>query len=284
VPEQERPTIAGITAIILIAVFMWLPLYKIQSPHDAPRIALSYPGHANNPASQTQPSQRISETATPSDNDAGGIKQIQADQCYKGETVGECTARNVQAQVVIFYAVLSFIAFLQFAVAGLTWCLLRRQSEIQPRLERAYIFATVLFNGDSLHHVNESDMRCDMRVEFVNHGRTPAVVLRIVADVSIGTAAPQKLPKTEEWQNLILPGTVIPPGKKEDVLTFKIVNGREIASLDKPTKWLYLLGRIEYEDVLGKPHTTSFCWQYGAIGIGRDGPTIAPNTPLNYRT
>jgi hypothetical protein len=133
-------------------------------------------------------------------------------------------------------------------------------AETLPRLERAYLF---------LHEV-QSDLNWPPKISpsvvtliFKNHGKTPA----IFKEMYWGVVFHPYLPNQRDTANLHggpLPLSVIvgagelsKPYPHEfaipEAMINPIITGQEL---------MCLVGRVVYEDVLGKPHETHFCRQY----------------------
>jgi len=156
-----------------------------------------------------------------------------------------------------------------------------------PTTERAYVFATI--EKPKLHPVYNKDMGHEgcycfaTRILFMNHGKTPAVITEIHGVISLETAE-----VSNNLFNLDIPkGIIVGSNKSKRIpITLPISGEEERQKVAMRIKPLYCCGRIEYEDIFHKSHTTGFCWEYRPDGFRRDEPWVMPNkyTALNYYT
>ena len=173
---------------------------------------------------------------------------------------------------------------LVFVTTGLIWTAFR-QEESARRIERAYVFVEI----ELLEWRDDpasTTVLIAARVKFWNYGKTPAVIKVIRGGLisrPINETSPQELgPMT----GLPLPPSIgiapntfyeLPGGVRQGFLRADTQN------INDAMQTLYCIGTIQYDDILGKPHETGYCWDFLVIGGGNQWiPTRG--SALNKRT
>jgi hypothetical protein len=191
-------------------------------------------------------------------------------------------------------AVLALIGALQLVVFGLQARRLRQTveatkkaakaaedaAESLPCIERAYVFVEVEAEERRFAVMSRNDKQMVITVRFSNYGRTPAIVNKISMYAPCVITDPDE---PDDTPTRVAPETVIIVSGEPfiDDLTITIPED-EWQKVERAKMRLLCLGRIKYEDVLGRGHETGFCWQWV-----HDTPTgflVTDNKKLNYRT
>lgn len=154
----------------------------------------------------------------------------------------------------------------------------REAAEALPKIERAYVFAEVL-----LRKVSSPFPEIPIDVCFHNHGKTPALITKLRAYPAILDSTPNALNEFPGSENTLPQGLVITANGDYWEHTPIKMSGEEWTNLKSLNKTLFCIGRIEYDDVLGRHRETGFCWHFFDDARGY-GFTISPNTKLNYYT
>ena len=173
---------------------------------------------------------------------------------------------------------------LVLVTGGLIWTAFR-QEESARRIERAYVFVEIELL-EWRDDPTSTTVLIATRVKFWNYGKTPAVIKVIRGSLisrPISEPSPQELgPMT----GLPLPPSIgIAPNTFYELLGgvrqgFPRADTRDI---NNTMQTLYCIGTIQYDDILGKPHETSYCWDFVTIGGGNQWvPTRG--SALNKRT
>jgi len=159
-----------------------------------------------------------------------------------------------------------------------------------PAVERAYVFVTVEYQHDKYGNDNSFEMihgangfqgnyLLKATVQLWNYGRTPAVITKIRAVISLEKAI---IPEIEEVE--IPLGIVIGSDKSKPIpVSFNIneMDKKNIMNWNTPA---YACGRVEYQDVFGGKYTRGFCWEYRPHDSRPREPWVICNTykELNY--
>lgn len=160
---------------------------------------------------------------------------------------------------------------------------LSRITESSNRIvERAYVFPKV--NRKENFVISPTgNAPTKIEVIFTNSGKTPAVIRVLRAYSLILNIRPFELIAHERAENEISAGLAI---SMEAPFIEKVnvnISQAEWGEMERLEKTLYILGKIEYEDVFGIRRVTGFCWQY-VWGNGSEGFIISPIPELNYYT
>jgi hypothetical protein len=166
----------------------------------------------------------------------------------------------------------------------------KRSAETLPAVERAYIFVTVEYQHDTyrndntfepIHGVNgfQGNYLCKADVQLWNCGRTPAVITKIRAVISLEKAI---IPEIEEVE--IPLGIVIGSDKSKTIPVSIHINDMERKNIINWNTIAYCCGRIEYQDVFRGKYTRGFCWEYRLHSSRPTEPWVISNTyrELNY--
>lgn len=136
-------------------------------------------------------------------------------------------------------------------------------------LHRAYV--SVLPRGIAAFISQNGMLSCD--VAFYNNGKLPAIKLRWFIDRKFSTDGRLNDFPIEN----ILNGNSVIPARTEMRKGAKAIRSSELASFKQgggpKDRWLYVWGRVAYEDGFGRNCWTDFCFRYNLAGT-HDG-TIA---------
>lgn len=174
--------------------------------------------------------------------------------------------KTIDNRLVFYTGCLAAIGLMQLIVFGLQARRLRQtvgatkeaanaaqnSAEALISVERAYVFVDVtLYEGKIM-------------IEYQNHGKTPAVINKIYCAIDI-----QRTPPVEINQELFLdvpPGVVIGSSKKYLNNITQIAQKRIKELKGRRYEWsnnlIYCYGRVEYTDVLKRPQSTTYCWEF----------------------
>jgi len=159
----------------------------------------------------------------------------------------------------------------------------RAAAEALPKIEKAYVFAKVKLPRPIVP-THGGVPPCPVRVIFPNRGKTPALLKRICAYSIIQAPAPQTLRSgvaTDERR--YAPGMVIAADKSLIQEVTVSVNMRQWGAIERREETIFCVGLIEYDDILGNPRETGFCWHFVPRGILGNGVfEITPGTNLNH--
>ena len=145
----------------------------------------------------------------------------------------------------------------------------RDAAKALPRIERAYVFAEVIPRAIS----SLGEMPID--VCFHNHGRAPHLITQLRAYSIILESTPSALIEFPGTENAVPQGIVIKADGDHWLHTPITINSDGWTKIKTMETTLFCVGKIEYEDVLGRHRETGFCWRgYGFM--------ISPNTNLNH--
>jgi hypothetical protein len=170
------------------------------------------------------------------------------------------------------------IALFTGVLAVVAW----RQYLVYPRLERAYVFVEVKLK-EPLVTTPSGNAGSPVSVCYRNHGKTPAVIIKLRAYPLIEERPPKALLKFPGSENEVSPGLVIGANEPYWGTVTCHISNTEMGEIDRLEKALFIVGRIEYKDVLGCRRKTGFCWQY-RHHMQQASFIISPNTELNFYT
>ena len=131
------------------------------------------------------------------------------------------------------------------------------------KIERAYIFTTVEQHPNTCEPIHGVDgfkgiYAFNATVKLWNLGRTPAVITKIHAVISLGEAI---IPEIKESE--IPPGIVVGSDTWKNLPTVSYhINEAEKQNIHSRERIAYCCGRIEYQDVFRKRWVRGFCWEY----------------------
>lgn len=152
------------------------------------------------------------------------------------------------------------------------------------KIERAYIFVTVEKDIETFKLVYDDNdgfkgnYLFKATVKLWNLGRTPAVITKIRAVISLEKA---EIPEIEESE--IPSGIVVGSDKSKDITAFKHINDIDRQNIINWNTPAYCCGRIEYQDVFHGKWVRGFCWEYKPHSSRPTEPwVISNNKELNY--
>lgn len=156
----------------------------------------------------------------------------------------------------------------------------REAAQALPNIERAYVFVRVfMIDGPVL--TDDGSGQSELKVEFANHGRTPAILEQINAVAQTAMEIPTELIDPAITQ--LPPGLVIPPGESYDLQVRYRITRLEWNNVTGANLALFCYGRLRYRDVLNNHRETRFCWNYQHGDHFRNFQ-ITPDTPMNRWT
>jgi hypothetical protein len=112
-------------------------------------------------------------------------------------------------------------------------------------------------------------------VKFVNTGKTPAIN---VSSITVLRISSQDLPENPDYpipimqsRSIISPSGVLEANPNPNN---SIIPSREIPLINEQKRWIYVFGKVEYDDLLKQHHFTKFCGRYNPkSGLFEDCPT-----------
>jgi|SRR5579864_3363912 len=180
---------------------------------------------------------------------------------------------------------LFWIGAIQAGILLLTWIFIWRQEAATKSVERAYVFPEIK-NGDGPIHTVSGDATWSIDVDFWNSGKTPAIIRKIRGYAHIAAATeplPDDLLQFPGAENELAPGMAIPKDTSFPTTIPVRISTREWGEIERGNSVLYVMGRLEYDDVFRRRCKTGYCWQYRYHM--REGKfIISQNTKLNYYT
>ena len=159
----------------------------------------------------------------------------------------------------------------------------KESADVLPRLERAYLFATVVLQRWSPTTSTPFVQVAQITLQIRNHGKTPAELSRVTFNAAIGESIrPETAQSPSPFADLPPGIAVAPDGLYEHVWQVPVTE-EQWAALIRSTQRLYVVGEVTYVDVLGATHRTGYCWW---TIRGEDGMQmmLAPTRELNFRT
>jgi hypothetical protein len=156
----------------------------------------------------------------------------------------------------------------------------RIAAEHIPRVERAYLFLSIeLKHKQTANAIPDTGDIVEVQFAFKNHGKTPAILTKIEAEVRTVTTLPTEL---RERAIEMPPGLVIGSGETTPYFPARnLIVPDDLARIRRRERTILFVGAVEYLDIFGKPHKTGFCLDRDPVGSGF-GPS--PTTILNYYT
>lgn len=150
-------------------------------------------------------------------------------------------------------------------------------AEAMAKIERAYLFATVEYNGS---HGVEDLVRISVTVDFSNHGKTPAILRKFRA-ITYAAGLNTNPTMGAIGEVTIPPGLVVGAGKSHPLNMNRLITKDDFANIKHANMKLFCVGLVEYDTVVIKDRRTVFCWEYLAL---RGRFEISPNHELNDYT
>jgi hypothetical protein len=168
----------------------------------------------------------------------------------------------------------------------------RDSADALPNLDRAYIFIEIdpHFSRDIQSVLSRVDRDARIAFQFINHGKTPAIIKAISASFRIWDAFPRKVSYINEplaAEIVVRAGEIHPPpeprgptdldtritrvagyvppthiGYKKHSLLSDPLTADVVQNIQEGQSSLWFYGHVIYEDVFGRFHKTRFCWRY----------------------
>lgn len=221
------------------------------------------------------------------------IPQLTEEQVYAEKTkeADDHNLANATVWLAVLTGLLAVIAILQL------WMFLRQlklaekaardsemaakaakeSADLLPKIERAYVFVRVNFDAIQRSQTHHYDI--SFKVEFFNHGKTPAIIKRIRESTSFADMPPLGLIEHPNANKQLPEGLVIGADKSYTLDIRFNLTMEQWNELNNLSKRFYTVGLIDYIDVLGGTRNTGFCWQT-VIQDEKPIPIICPS-PLN---
>jgi hypothetical protein len=198
----------------------------------------------------------------------------------------------------------------------------RDSADALPRLERAYVFLEIdpdfpksIKSILDDHQLKDEGLKdgasttATVKYQFVNHGKTPAVIKSMSAEFHHWTKLPEEIRYIDNQmigEIVIRASEIWPPAKPEtkkhifeeqgvsgvpDFYFFQKqlplldgIDSEAARSLRHPHSFLWFYGHIVYDDVFGTEHETRFCWYYNGLANSFQRYDRRPGEDLNRRT
>jgi len=125
--------------------------------------------------------------------------------------------------------------------------------------DRPYIFVRV--KGGIGHITGDNFARCQCTYTLTNHGKTPALLTSVRADIWYGDA-PSPFGQEAPKSYIARGGEVLNAGEDQPLLVERNTELVDAQLIYVGQKRLFCYGIIGYEDVFRVPHFTKFCWEY----------------------
>jgi hypothetical protein len=136
------------------------------------------------------------------------------------------------------------------------------QQERSTRIiERAYVFAKVEF-VEPIVPTHEGTAVTQARTLFINHGKTPAIIIHMSGAPYVTDSAPQQLTPTPHDDRRLPEGWVIASGGMFQLPIDMRITNRQLGEMEEGRLKLYCAGLIKYKDILGNERKTGYCWEY----------------------
>lgn len=135
----------------------------------------------------------------------------------------------------------------------------KASAEILPKIERAYVFVEVFIESVT---VIERNFRyaVAIRVRFTNHGKTPAILTKVRAYPVFSDDSPSSLIDSDRADRQVPEGMVIGADGQYDLDLAQNLSQQDWADLHDLIRRPFVVGVVEYKDVIGATHHTGFCW------------------------
>ena len=174
--------------------------------------------------------------------------------------------------------VIAFALILIAIMLGLQLLQSRRQRQSLENIERAYLFVNVA--TETSLTLTPRSLTIDAAI--LNHGKTPAEIIRIRGYASIMKNVPKKLMNYEWSEHPLPPGHSLAMGGTYALEPFtQDITDVEHSEIHLQEITLYYVGLVEYRDIFGVQRETGFCWYYDTR---TEKFAITPKCRLNKRT
>ncbi|MBI5316845.1 MAG: hypothetical protein HZB34_12830 [Nitrospirae bacterium] len=138
----------------------------------------------------------------------------------------------------------------------------REQERWSKAIERAYVFAKVERIVNEITSTFEGTTAPMARTLFINHGKTPAIIINMTGAPYLMDIAPQQLAQTPDDDRRLPEGWVIASGGEFGRPIEIGISDQELKTVLEGTLKLYCAGMIKYKDILGHERKTSYCWEF----------------------
>jgi hypothetical protein len=155
----------------------------------------------------------------------------------------------------------------------------KESADSQQKTERAYVFVEVI--KDTFRPGIGNMWTLVTTLKCFNHGKTPAI-LKVFRGYGIpGGDTPQQLVNHPNAEREMPEGLVIRAGDHKEFPIETSLTDAEYQSLRDDNGFVHIVGKIGYEDVMGKDHVTGYCWR-SKWKVTQTIFEIVPS-PLNHR-
>lgn len=150
--------------------------------------------------------------------------------------------------------------------------------------EQAYVFAKVELREEYPPDLYAQDGRTKWIAHalFINHGKTPAIIINMSGDPYFASSAPQEFLPIAHNDRRFPEGWVIATGGTFQRPIEIALTGEQTVALAEKRLHLYCAGFIRYKDILGKERETGYCWEY--FPHPQHGFDFCKESKLNYYT
>lgn len=163
--------------------------------------------------------------------------------------------------IAVFTGLLWVTTIALAAYTARLWSATNKSAEMLPKLERAYVFGKVEVVG-SIKSTFQGTTANLARTLFVNHGKTPAIIINMSGAPYVMNTVPQQLARTPDDDRRLPEGWVIASGEQFQRPIAIGLTDPELKAIDDGTLKLYCAGLIRYKDILGDERQTGYCWEY----------------------
>jgi hypothetical protein len=134
----------------------------------------------------------------------------------------------------------------------------KESAEALPKIERAYVFVEVIKNKFLQRQGDGRTLFANVRCH--NHGKTPAILRVFRGYCLYSDGVPEELIDHPNANREMPEGLVIRSLDSKDFeVTFEMTS-EEFQSLHDEHLRVFVVGKIGYDDVIGKYHETGYCW------------------------
>ena len=162
----------------------------------------------------------------------------------------------------------------------------KRSADSLPITERAYLFVDSIEwpKGESGFTLSEYNNLTLIKVMITNVGRTPAILYKVSAKVSIKESEYPTREAVRGKLEIVFPkGVIIKGDGTEKFSCGEVIGPSKMTESEFSQSTILCYGYIIYEDVFGKSHETGFCYEFKpSYSEGRFH--ISQNRELNYHT
>ena len=333
------PAAILVAIIILIVYGVHHDISVKPTPNDRDRITGQIQQSAQHSKESGNPQDIGQSSATPQSQFVNSTPSGSAGQNQKADAADKST----DWWMAIFNGILAIVAVVQARLLYITFkanrinaratvrsaraaeraaVAAKSSAEALPALERAYVFieidprsasglesivGNIILNDEMNRGARIAEPV--IRFQFVNHGKTPAIIRAISANFCYLSDLPPAVRYVDEpldQEIVIASGAVYPPpydnddhGRigqiQRDMGVPRFVFFQKNTTIETPLavddarsiragrSFLWFYGHVAYLDVFGRPHETCFCWRY----TGQDAcfrRYDRPSEHLNCRT